>query len=429
MGITNHQLYYQQDRRVPMTHLTLAFNGAGAQQETEEKAGLARMTAKMLFRGTQAMNREAISRKFELLGGEASAHVSETDFFISISSFTKNIDAVLDLFLTIMNEADFPLSELELLKKNELNQLDAALQDAERVLSAGNQYVLYDGMRFGKIGSRRGVANVSREDVREYFSHVRATSVLYFTSISDLPKEEVENRLRRFTVGRRMNGFSLKPEIQFKESRGREAFIVDSQGATNDRLIWSQVGIEATDERRYDLNLIIDALGSFEGLLFDVLRNKNGWCYGAYAFVTPATTRRGRIGFYSDPSLETSSLLIPELLRLLERFSTEKDFQDRLGQRNSTFKNRYSYQLDLKYKLSSEVSRDRYGIPILDRDAYHRRIDAVTQASAAQIVKEVFDPRNLCMVFYGDAERIRKILASVDTSISISVMDKEVLVE
>jgi predicted Zn-dependent peptidase len=160
-----------------------------------------------------------------------------------------------------------------------------------------------------------------------------------------------------------------------------------------------------------------------------VLRNKNGWCYGAYAFVTPATTRRGRIGFYSDPSLETSSLLIPELLRLLERFSTEKDFQDRLGQRNSTFKNRYSYQLDLKFKLSSEVSRDRYGIPILDRDAYNRRIDAVTKASAAQVVKEVFDPRNLCMVFYGDAARIRKILAGVDTSISISVMDKEALVE
>ncbi len=429
MGIANHQLYYQQDMRVPMTRLSLMYCGGGTQQEPEEKAGLARATAKMLFRGTPAMKREVIARKFDLLGAEVNAHVSETDFVISLSCFTKNASAVLDLLLTIMDDADFPSAELELLKKNELNQFDAALQDAERVLSAASQYVLYDGMRFGKIGSRKGIANISRDDVMEYFSKVRAASILFFTSISDLTKEEIEKHTERFAVGRPTSGFALKPEVQFKESRGQEAFIVHSDGATNDRLIWTQKGIEATDDRRFDLNLILDALGSFEGLLFDVLRNKKGWCYGAYAFATPATTRRGRIGFYSDPSFETSSLLIPELLRLLEHFSTEKDFQDRLSQRNATFKNRYSYQLDLKYKLSSDLNRDRYGIPILGRDAYNRRIDSVTQASAQKVIREVCDSRNLCMVFYGDAKRIQKILTGVDASISVKVMDKESLVE
>ena len=429
MGIANHQLYFQQDMRAPMARLTLVYSGGGTQQEAEEKAGLARATAKMLFRGTPAMNREVISRKFELLGAEVNAHVSETDFVVSVSCFTKNVSIVLDLLLTIMNDADFPSTELELLKKNELNQFDAALQDAERVLSAGNQFVLYEGMRFGKIGSRKGIANITREDVIEYFSKVRAASILFFTSISDLSKDVIGKQTERFALGRPTNGFALKPEVQFKESRGREAFIINSDGATNDRLIWSQKGIEATDDRRFDLNLIVDALGSFEGLLFDILRNKNGWCYGAYAFITAATTRRGRIGFYSDPSLETSSLLIPELLRLLERFSTEKDFQDRLSQRNAAFKNRYAYQLDLKYKLSSELNRDRYGIPILGRDAYNRRIDAVTQESAQKVIREVFDARNLCMVFYGDATRIQKILSGVDPSISVVVMDKESLVE
>ena len=429
MGIANHQLYYQQDMRVPMTRLTLVYSGGGTQQEGEEKAGLARATAKMLFRGTPVMNRETIARKFELLGAEVNAHVSETDFVVSISCFTKNISAVLELLRTIMDSADFPHTELELLKKNELSQLDAALQDAERVLSAGNQYVLYNGLRFGKIGSRKGITTISREDVVEYFSKVRRTSILFFTSISDLSREKIEKLAEYFAVGRPTSGFVLKPEVEFKESMGREAFIVNSDGATNDRLIWSQKGIEATDDRRFDLNLIVDALGSFEGLLFDLLRNKNGWCYGAYAFITPATTRRGRIGFYSDPSLETSVHLIPELLRLLEHFSTEEGFMDRLSQRNATFKNRYSYQLDLKYKLSSEVSRDRYGIPILNRDEYNGRIDAVTHTSTQKVIREVFDSRNLCMVFYGDAERIRKILSDADGSIPVKVMDKELLIE
>ena len=52
MPVTNHHLYYEQDLRVPMTHLTLVFHGAGMQQEVQGKTGLARITAKMLFRGT-----------------------------------------------------------------------------------------------------------------------------------------------------------------------------------------------------------------------------------------------------------------------------------------------------------------------------------------------------------------------------------------
>ena len=278
------------------------------------------------------------------------------------------------------------------------------------------------------MGSKNGIADIVREDVVQFFSNVRAAAVLYFTSTSDLTNDEIGEQTRRFTAGRNMKGFELKPEVSFKEVNGRNAFIVQSPNAKNDRLLWTQKGIGATDDRRFDLNLIIDALGSFEGFLFDELRNKKGWCYGAYAFVVPATTRPGRIGAYADPSLETSKDLIPELLRLLRVFPEEKGFRERLGQRNATFKNRFAYQLDLRFRLSSRVSRDRYGIPILEKEAYNSRIDAVTETSAKKVVDEVFDDRNLCMVFYGDAERIQRILTGCDSSVRCTVMEKEVLI-
>ena len=428
MPITNHHLYYEQDLRVPMTHLTLVFHGAGIQQESGEKTGLARITAKMLFRGTPALGREAISQKFELLGAEVNASVSETDFVVAISCFTKNLETVVDLVVSVIGEANFPQQELDLLKKAELNQLEAALQDPERILSAANQYVLYDGSGIGRIGSKKGIATISREDVVAFFSKVRAASVVYFTSISDLTKDDIKHHAKRFIAGRRDDGFRLKPEVPFKEVQGRNAFIVQSTDAKNDRLLWTQKGIDATDDRRFDLSLIIDALGSFEGFLFDELRNKKGWCYGAYAFVVPATLRPGRIGVYADPSLETSKDLIPELLRLIHIFQEEEGFQERLGQRNATFKNRYSYQLDLKFKLASRISRDRYGIPILEREAYNSRIDAVTDLTARRTIDELFDDRNLCMVFYGDAERIQKILTACDSSVHCVVMEKETLI-
>jgi len=428
-AIRNNTLYYQPDARVPMTSLTLVFHGAGSQQETEELAGLADVTASLLFRGTPAMTREMISTKFELLGADVNAGTSETDFFISISCFSRNFDATLDLVSTIMKEVSFPQEELDLVRKQKLNHLDAALERADGVLAQASEYVVYGGNRFGKFGSRAAYGRIARNDVVRYWENVRKTSILYFTSISNLPKGALLGKTALFTRGRATDGFVLKPEAVLKTPQGREAFIVPSPEATNDRLRWSHKGIRATDERRFDLDLVLDALGSSQGLLFNVLRGKNGWCYGAYASNQRGTDQPGRINYYADPTPETSDKLIPEMLRLIQTFPDDPEFQQGLARRNAAFKNRYAYQLDPRFKLASEVSRDRYGIPVLTREGYYAKIDAINPTSARKVIREVFDTKNLFMVFYGDTERIKSILQKTDPAIKITLLDKEVLVQ
>ena len=437
--IADNTLYYQQDLRVPMTSLTIVFHGAGFQQEpvrhpsagsgkSTELMGLARITAKTLFRGTPTMTREMIAKELELLGASVETHVSETDFFISIWCFSRNLEKVLNLVATVIAQANFSEAELATVKRQEFNNMEAALQEPDRVLAASHEYVVYGMNSYGKFGSRAAIDRITRNEVKTFFSNVRAARVVFFTVISDLSRSDIERQLQFFSSNRIRDGFQLKPEREFLNAQGYEAIIVDSPRATNDRLRWSQRGIAATDDRRFDLNLIIDALGGFEGFIFDQLRNQRGWCYGAYVSVIPATTRPGRIAYYADPAAENSDKLIPEMLRLINVFSGEKDFQQRLSERNGTFKNRYAYQLDIKKKLWNDVNRDRYGVPILDREEYNKRIDAITLNTAQQVIKEVFDPKNMTMVFYGDAERMQKILGKVDPKMKMTVLEKEVLV-
>jgi zinc protease len=427
--IKNNTMYYQHDGRVPMTSLTLVFHGAGSQQETEDIAGLADVTAGLLFRGTPTLTREKISTRFELLGAEVKAATTQTDFSISISCFSRNIDDVLNLVVTIMKEANFPQEELDLVRKQQLSHLDAALQDADDVLDQANDYVAYNGTRFGKFGSRSSLNRITRDAVVRYWGNVTRTSILFFTSISDLPKDAIAQKTALFGNGRSTDGFVLKPEVAMKVPHGHEAYIVASPGATNDRLQWSGKGITATDARRFDLDLVLDALGSSEGLLYNILREKNGWCYGAYAWNRRGTNEPGRIMYYSDPTPETSDKLIPEMLHIIQSFGDDTEFQQALARRNGAFKNRYAYQLDPKFKLASEVSRDRYGVPLLTREEYFARVDGVTQATARKTIQEVFDPNNLYLVFYGDANRIKPILQKIDPAMKIEVLEKEVLVQ
>jgi hypothetical protein len=110
-------------------------------------------------------------------------------------------------------------------------------------------------------------------------------------------------------------------------------------------------------------------------------------------------------------------------------FPEEQDFRQRLAERNETFKNRYMYQLDIKKKLWNEVNRDRYGIPILDRERYNARIDKVNYVTARKVIDEVFDDRNITMAFNGEAKRLKPILSSLEREMKITVLEKEALVE
>jgi predicted Zn-dependent peptidase len=424
--VENGAFYYQHDPRVPVTGLNLVFHGCGFQQEAGHLAGIGRICAKSLFRGMPGMTRQQILQQFDLLGATVDASVSETDFTISLSCFTRSLDRVLALVAKVLASASFPEDEVSLVRTQELNAISAALQNPERVLSAAHEYVIYGSGRLGKIGSREALGRMTRDDVARYFAGVRSAGVLYCTAISDLGRAELESKLGVVTTGRATNGFQLRDEQPFFD--GIRTVIVDSPEATNDRLIWSQPGITAADDRRFDLALILDALGSSEGTIFEYLRNRNGWCYGAYGYLIPATTRPGRIAYYADPGGENAHRLIPELLGLLKRFPSEPDFQQRLAQRNEAFKNRYAYQLEPKRKLTNEVNRDRYGIPILDREAYNRRIEAVTSATAMRVIGEVFDAGRLTKVFYGDAGRLTALLDAVDGAMKPAVLTKDVLV-
>ncbi|MBW7888800.1 MAG: insulinase family protein [Bacteroidetes bacterium] len=425
----NHKIYFEQDSRIPITSFNLVFVGGGEQQEKEELAGLSRMTAKLLFRGTTMLSRETIQKKFDLLGAEVTTAVTETDFTVSVRSLTKNIQEVFSLLTHCFAAPAFPEEELTIAKQQQKASLLSSLQDSETVLRTGHRYVLFNGKRFGKLGSLSALERISRNEILLHYEKIINASVCYCSGISDLPLEEFEKLIAPFFKQRQTNGYSLLPEAEYKNISVCEAHIIHLENATNDRLMWSHQGLSALDSRRFALSLIVDALGSFEGYLFDELRNKKGWCYGAYATVLPGTTRLGRVIYYSDPSNESSQYLYPALLEHIQNFQHEKNFISRLQERPSTFKNRFAYQLDRKYKLTSRINFDRYGIPILSKEEYVQEIDSITPSLFSETIQALFQPKKLVMVFYGDSGRIQTILKGIEPNLHLSIYDKQVIIE
>lgn len=427
--IVNHTIYFEQDARVPITSFNLVFTGGGEQQEREERSGLSRIAAKLLFRGTHSLSREEIQRKFDLLGAEVFATVTQTDFTVTVQALTKNIQEVVSLVFHCIQHASFPETELKIAKQQHKASLLSSLQDPETVLRVAHKYILYEGKRFGKLGSLAALEQLTRNEIELHFDKIRSAAVCYCSGTSDISKNEFEALLTPFFQQRTNSGYELLPEVEFKNCKSPEAHIVHLEHASNDRLMWSHQGLSATDPQRFALSLIIDALGSFEGFLFDQLRNKNGWCYGAYATIIPGTTRLGRVSYYADPSDKSSQFLFPQLLHHIATFHNEAEFVSRLSERPSTFKNRYVYQMDRNYKILSQINFDRFGIPKLSKEEYYNEIDSLTPEKFSQVIGAIFNAQKLIMVFYGDANRIQKILHSINPALTATVYNKNIIIE
>ena len=154
--ISNHRIYYRNDKRAPLTSLEIVFRGAGYQQESQEKIGLARTTARMLLKSGRS---SGLVEELELLGADLWMNVDEVSFTISLSMLSGNFEKSIEITNRLVQEAHFSLQNLKEVKR----KLEIEYYDALRFGAYGmmRRFALFGKSRIGKIRSLSTLKNIT----------------------------------------------------------------------------------------------------------------------------------------------------------------------------------------------------------------------------------------------------------------------------
>ena len=100
----------------------------GASAESDDKAGLANLTADMLTKGTKTRTATQIAEDMEFLGGSINSGAGWNNSFVSITVTPDKLDKAMAIMADVVLNPAFKQEELELLKTQALDGITYKLK-------------------------------------------------------------------------------------------------------------------------------------------------------------------------------------------------------------------------------------------------------------------------------------------------------------
>lgn len=183
-----------------IANITLRF---GDEKSLMNRAVAGRMAGQMLGRGTAKHTRQQIQDEFDRLKAQVGIFGGPTSANISIESTRQNLPAVLKLVTEAIREPNFPQSEFDQLKQEQINGLESQRSEpqsiAARLMSQTfniypRGHPSYQGTMDEEIAD---IKALTLDDVRKFYKDFYGASNGQMTVVGDFDEKEIADVVKQ----------------------------------------------------------------------------------------------------------------------------------------------------------------------------------------------------------------------------------------
>ena len=379
LGSTRRSLYMPQ-HTLPLLSLRATLPG-GLMTEPAGKAGLGRLAANLLVKGTRRRNAEQLASDVEQLGGSLNSDSGNNSATLSLELLSPDWKPGLNLFLEMLAETAPTETELQTEKRKQLSLLQA---ENDYPMAAARDLVraaLYPGHPYGgkNLGTVESIEAVTLKDIAAYQTTRLLTQELIFCVTGPTPPDDWRE-MAATAIGtlapRDANARSKMAIPTLKEIIRVEKTVPKEQAVLH--LAFPTVPVSHPDQ--IALSILDEALSDLGSRLFIRIREELGLAYfvGTSQFLG---LEAGHFFFYlgTDPAKrkEIEGELLQEVATLAKQGITTEEFararakmqsQDKLDQQNPS-QIAYAASLDELFGLGfgyGQTRRDRIAAITLD---------------------------------------------------------------
>jgi zinc protease len=312
------KVFVESSAALPLVSFTVAFR-AGAVLDPPGKEGLSRVTTRMLRRGAEGLDHDAIEQQVDLLGGEIGADAAMSTCTLQGEVLARNLEPFARLCSTLIGKSSFPADEVGRLVR-EMQAEIVESRDSDRSLaSRALRRTLFDGHPYGRrvSGSIASLETITQPDVIEYFRRrlTRAGAVVAFSGDIDQARAEAvaELLLEGVPAGAPPADEVADPPVK----PGRRLVLVDRPDRTQVQLGIGAIGTTPRDPDFIPWFVGNTAFGgTFTSRLMQEIRAKRGWSYGASSRIG-YDRRRDAFSMWAAPSAQDAAACLGLELELL----------------------------------------------------------------------------------------------------------------
>jgi zinc protease len=380
LASANQRCLYMPQHALPLLSLRAVLPG-GLLTESDDKAGLSRLAAHLLIKGTRRRNAEKLAADIEQLGGSLNSDAGNNSASLSLELLSPDGKAGLDLFLEMLTETAPTEAELLTEKRKQLSLLQAE-QDYPMALARDLvRAALYPGHPYGgkNLGTIESIESITLKDILTYQASRLLTQELILAVTGPTPADEWRDPAARAVSSLALRDSQPRGKIALPVLAGvvrREQIVPKEQAVIH--LAYPTIPVTHPDQ--IALSILDEALSDLGSRLFIRIREELGLAYfvGTSQFLG---LEAGHFFFYvgTDPAKrrEIEIELLREVAGLAQKGITAVEFararakmqsHDKLEQQNPS-QIAYASALDELLGLGhayGQVRRDRIASITLD---------------------------------------------------------------
>ncbi len=379
-----------------------------------EKTGLAGFVAGLLNRGTTTRDAATFAAETDFIGMKLEAAAGSDAIAVSAGGLTTYTDKIIELFSDAVLHPAYPAEQFAKEQKKALSALAAEKQEPAQLAAKLAGKLIYGAFPYGAYRTPETVQRITRDDLaafhRDHFLPNNATLAIVGDVKTDDIIARVEKALAAWKSGEvKQEKFAAAPKIE-----GVTVHLVNRPGSVQSNILIAEPGPARDSGNTPELNVLNATLGGgFSGRLFQNLREKHGWTYGAYSAFDPRKFA-GSFEATAETRNDVTHLAIVEALKEMARLRDEPVPDAELELQRQYNIGNYLLSLENTGRTAQRVQDiDLYGLPADFYKTYAKRMEAVTPAVLADLAKKYLSVENVAITVVGEAKEIQPELEKI----------------
>ena len=191
---------------------------------------------------------------------------------------------ILELFADAILHPAFAAEQLAKEQKKTLSQLESQKQQPASLLDKLQGRVIYGAHPYGSFDTPESVTAITREDLVAFHETYFAPNNATLAIVGDVKADDIVPVVEKALAGWESRNIKARNLPEIAPIKGITVHLVDRPGSVQSNIGITETGPARSSPDSAELNVVNATLGGgFSGRLFQNLREKHGWTYGAYS--------------------------------------------------------------------------------------------------------------------------------------------------
>lgn len=367
------------------------------------KAGVVSLMGSMLNEGTTTKTKAQFDEAVDQLGADVSAGA----YGGSTSALTRYFPQAFALMAESIRKPAFPAESFEKLKSQTITGLKSNEKSAKAISARVVNALAYGKNHpYGEFETEASITGITLDDVKTAYKKYITPSRGYLTFVGDIKPEAAKALAEKAFGDWKGTPLTLPALAKVANPAKTEVDIINVSNAVQSEItVVNLIDLPMNSPDYFPILLANQILGGgSESRLFDNLREKHGFTYGAYS-----STGSGRFQskFSASAAVRNEKVdsAVVEFLREINTIRTTKVTADELQNAKNLFNG--SFALGLENPARTAGFASNILINNLPKDFYRtylQKINAVTTDDILRVTKKYFNHDNTRIVIVGKTD-------------------------